>query len=90
MKRAPYSESPVLEGVKVPEGLKRVVCPKCGLEFSKLYARATVCFGCPQAVIHCDKVRCPGCDSEFHVDIPKSLKRSQSDFYESIGYSGTG
>ena len=90
MEYKPDSGPPVLDGVKVPEGMKRVKCPKCGLEFAKIYARATVCFGCPQATIHCDKIRCPGCDSEFPVDIPKSLKRSQSVFYDSIGYSGMG
>lgn len=44
-------------------------CPKCGFEFSKLYARVVSCKGCPMFTSSCSigKIKCPTCGHEFSV-----------------------
>ncbi|MDO5861784.1 MAG: hypothetical protein Q4Q58_03205 [Thermoplasmata archaeon] len=42
-------------------------CPRCGFEFSLVYARTFACRGCPDAARGCQKVRCARCDAEFPI-----------------------
>ncbi|MDO5853220.1 MAG: hypothetical protein Q4Q62_04035 [Thermoplasmata archaeon] len=44
---------------------KSLTCPRCGFEFSLVYARAFACQGCSEASRGCPKVRCARCDAEF-------------------------
>lgn len=44
---------------------KTLVCPRCGFQFSLVYARSIACQGCSEAVRGCPKVRCAKCDCEF-------------------------
>ena len=45
--------------------VRKLQCPRCGFEFSLVYARTFACQGCPMAAMGCDKVRCGKCDNEF-------------------------
>lgn len=47
---------------------KGFVCPRCGFQFSLVYARAFACQGCSEAVRGCSKVRCARCDAEFPIE----------------------
>lgn len=42
-----------------------MTCPRCGFEFSLVYARTFACQGCSEAAKGCPKVRCAKCDMEF-------------------------
>lgn len=46
---------------------KNFTCPRCGFQFSLVYARAFACQGCSEAVRGCPKVRCAKCDAEFPI-----------------------
>ncbi|MBE6522503.1 MAG: hypothetical protein E7Z62_05180 [Thermoplasmata archaeon] len=46
---------------------KTLTCPRCGFNFSLVYARAFACQGCSEAVRGCNKVRCNKCDYEFPI-----------------------
>jgi len=45
-----------------------IKCPKCGREFSLIYARAIACWGCPKSAMNCALVRCPYCDTEIPLE----------------------
>ncbi len=45
--------------------VRKLTCPRCGFQFSLVYARAIACQGCSEAVMGCPKVRCSKCDMEF-------------------------
>jgi len=45
-----------------------IKCPKCGREFSLIYARAIACWGCPRSAMNCTLVRCPYCDAEIPLE----------------------
>ncbi|MGC8816908.1 MAG: hypothetical protein ACP5PX_03770 [Candidatus Hadarchaeum sp.] len=47
---------------------RNLKCPKCGFEFSLIYARAVACRGCPESVLGCEYTRCPRCDNEFSIN----------------------
>lgn len=52
--------------------IRKIRCPRCGFEFSLVYARTFACAGCPEAVLGCEKIRCAKCDFEFLlVDTPE-------------------
>jgi hypothetical protein len=57
---------------KLPDSFEMVMCPKCGNEFSKIYARSKNCLSCPEVLHGCRYIRCPKCDFEFEV---KGLRR---------------
>ena len=46
---------------------KSLTCPRCGFQFSLVYARTFACQGCSEAVRGCPKVRCAKCDCEFPI-----------------------
>lgn len=46
---------------------KTLTCPRCGFNFSLVYARAFACQGCSEAFRGCPKVRCNKCDFEFPI-----------------------
>lgn len=46
---------------------KTLTCPRCGFNFSLVYARAFACQGCSEAMRGCPKVRCNKCDFEFPI-----------------------
>jgi uncharacterized C2H2 Zn-finger protein len=52
---------------KLPETFDMVRCPKCGEQFSKIYARSVNCLSCPEVLNGCKYIRCPKCDHEFEV-----------------------
>ena len=45
--------------------VRKLQCPRCGFEFSLVYARTFACQGCSEAARGCPKVRCNKCDLEF-------------------------
>lgn len=45
--------------------VRKLQCPRCGFEFSLVYARTFACQGCSEASRGCPKVRCNKCDMEF-------------------------
>ncbi len=45
--------------------VRKLTCPRCGFQFSLVYARTFACQGCSEAVRGCPKVRCDKCDMEF-------------------------
>lgn len=47
---------------------KSFTCPRCGFQFSLVYARTFACQGCSEAVMGCPKVRCAKCDCEFPIE----------------------
>lgn len=47
--------------------VRKMKCPRCGFEFSLVYARTFACQGCSEAVRGCPKVRCAKCDLEFFI-----------------------
>ncbi|RLE77520.1 MAG: hypothetical protein DRJ56_02195 [Thermoprotei archaeon] len=56
------------------KSLELVRCPKCGREFSLIYARAMACWGCPRAAMSCTLVRCPYCDAEFPLESLRTMR----------------
>ncbi len=52
---------------QLPKSFDMVKCPKCGDEFSKIYARSKNCLSCPEVLHQCKYIRCPKCDYEFEV-----------------------
>ena len=52
---------------------KNMVCPRCGFEFSLVYARTFACQGCPHAAKGCPKVRCNKCDHEFFIETSREV-----------------
>ncbi len=43
-----------------------VCCPKCGKQFSPMYARMTACGSCPSIALgDCGMIKCPHCGDEF-------------------------
>lgn len=50
------------------KSLEMIKCPKCGKEFSLVYARAIACWGCPKSTMNCALVRCPYCDTEIPLE----------------------
>lgn len=50
------------------KSVETIKCPKCGKEFSLIYARAIACWGCPKSVMNCTLVRCPYCDTEIPLE----------------------
>ncbi|MCD6469845.1 hypothetical protein J7L29_03485 [Candidatus Bathyarchaeota archaeon] len=56
----------------MPDRRKTITCPRCGFQFSILYARAVSCQNCSRMLssLSCEYVKCPKCGLEFHV--PKS------------------
>lgn len=78
--------------------IRKMKCPRCGFEFSLIYARTFACAGCPEAVIGCEKVRCAKCDHEFFIlntpdvhgekdarDLSDHLAKVVKDYDESCG-----
>ncbi|MDD3233091.1 MAG: hypothetical protein PHT00_02850 [Candidatus Methanomethylophilus sp.] len=58
--------------------IRKFKCPRCGFEFSLVYARAIACQGCSEAAKNCPKVRCNKCDYEFYLDqTPDVLNKVQ-------------
>lgn len=55
---------------------KNMVCPRCGFEFSLVYARTFACQGCPHAARGCPKVRCNKCDHEFFIESSKEVNNN--------------
>lgn len=47
--------------------VRKMTCPKCGFQFSLVYARTFACQGCLEAAKGCPKVRCAKCDTEFFL-----------------------
>ena len=45
--------------------VRKLQCPRCGFEFSLVYARTFACQGCSEVTKGCPKVRCARCDMEF-------------------------
>ena len=71
---------------------KTLTCPRCGFNFSLVYARAFACQGCSEAVRGCNKVRCNKCDYDFPIlnstDIQNTeQQRSLSDHMSSFMYN---
>ena len=48
--------------------VRKMKCPRCGFEFSLVYARTFACQGCSAAVRGCPKVRCNKCDLEIFIE----------------------
>ena len=48
--------------------VRKMKCPRCGFEFSLVYARTFACQGCSESVRGCPKVRCNKCDLEFFIE----------------------
>lgn len=58
--------------------VRKFQCPRCGFQFSLVYARAIACQGCSEAVKGCPKVRCNKCDYEFFLsETPDVLNKNQ-------------
>ncbi len=53
--------------------VRKLRCPRCGFEFSLVYARAIACQGCSEAVRGCPKVRCAKCDAEFPISVSQDV-----------------
>lgn len=65
-----YFEAMKAEGFSysTTASVRKFKCPRCGFEFSLVYARAIACQGCSESVRSCPKVRCNKCDYEFLLD----------------------
>lgn len=68
---------------------KSLTCPRCGFQFSLVYARTFACQGCSEAARGCPKVRCNRCDCEFPLESSydvhgKNQERTLADHMGSI------
>lgn len=45
--------------------IREMTCPRCGFEFSLVYAQTFACQGCSEVTKGCPKVRCARCDMKF-------------------------
>ena len=53
---------------RLQKTLELITCPQCHFQFRLMYARTFACAGCREAVMGCDKVRCPKCDCAFPLN----------------------
>ncbi|MBE6527882.1 MAG: hypothetical protein E7Z64_01750 [Thermoplasmata archaeon] len=71
---------------------KTLTCPRCGFNFSLVYARAFACQGCSEAIRGCPKVRCNKCDYEFPLSASQDVQnkiqeRSLADHMSNFMYT---
>lgn len=65
-------------GYTTTAAVRKFACPRCGFQFSLVYARAFACQGCSEAVKGCPKIRCNKCDFEFPIaDMPEIHGKEQ-------------
>lgn len=71
----PYFEAMRAKGFSynTTASVRKLTCPRCGFQFSLVYARAVACQGCSEAVTGCPKVRCAKCDMEFPIGMSQDV-----------------